>query len=179
MPIFNTSRLSIKELKTEDKFFFHELLSDPEIIDPIPQQKLTDYEIEQRFIVFLNYTISAKHSNKTIWGIYEKGQTELIGLCALLTNDENDKELGYRFRSSYWGKGYGTEVTKGLIEYCFTTLQFEKITADVNIANTKSVKILENFLYPIRQFRNVSDNCTDQRYALNKSEWERSKNKYV
>lgn len=172
MTIFNTPRLIVQELQAKDKAYFFELLSDPKIITPIPQTVLTDYEIGQRFTVFSNYTLSAKHSDKTIWGIYKQNQSELIGICALLTNDEGDREIGYRFRCKYWGNGYGTEVTKGLLEFCFTKLQFKKLTADVNIENLKSVRILEQFFYPVRQFRNIKDNCTDQRYALLKSEWE-------
>lgn len=36
--------------------------------------------------------------------IFEKGNPEMIGLCLFLTKDENDKELGYRFRIEYWEK---------------------------------------------------------------------------
>jgi len=80
--------------------------------------------------------------------------------------DEGDRELGYRFRVEYWGKGYGTEVTKGLIDFCFQDLKIEKITADVNVENIASTKILNKFLKPVREFFNEKDNCTDRRYEL-------------
>jgi len=45
-------------------------------------------------------------------------------------------------------------------------LQLEKITADVNIENIASAKILNKFFKPVREFFNENDNCTDRRYEL-------------
>ena len=99
------------------------------------------------------------------------GKNELIGLCGLLTNDEGERELGYRFRRPFWGKGYGTEVTEAMLNYCFNELEIELMTADVNIDNLASVKILDKFLKPIREFYNEEDDCTDRRYSISKQEW--------
>ena len=41
----------------------------------------------------------------------------MIGLCLFLTNDDTDKELGNRFRFNSWGKGYGTEIGRGMLDY--------------------------------------------------------------
>lgn len=49
----------------------------------------------------------------------------MIGLSLFLTNDGNDRELGYRFRVNYWGKGYGTETTKGMLQHYFNALNAE------------------------------------------------------
>ncbi|MCB0476427.1 MAG: GNAT family N-acetyltransferase, partial [Flavobacteriaceae bacterium] len=102
---------------------------------------------------------------------FERGKTELIGLALFLINEEDEKELGYRFREKYWGKGYGTEITKGMLEYYFKQMKVGKVTADVNIANVGSVKILDKFMKPVREFFNERDNCTDRRYELTKNNW--------
>jgi ribosomal-protein-alanine N-acetyltransferase len=57
----------------------------------------------------------------------------MIGLALFLINEEGEKELGYRFRVDYWRKGYGTETTKGMLEYYFQQMNVSKVTADVNI----------------------------------------------
>jgi ribosomal-protein-alanine N-acetyltransferase len=171
MTIFTTDRLTIKELKEEDLPFFIELLSAPEIIEPIPQPKWTEEEILTKFNNFRNYSSDPTTVKTAVWGVYEKGKHELIGLCALLTNDENQREIGYRLRSNYWGIGYGTELTQNMITYCFTQLRLFTLTADVNIENRGSVKILEKFFDPIREFYNEDDNCTDRRYMLRKEKW--------
>jgi RimJ/RimL family protein N-acetyltransferase len=58
-----------------------------------------------------------------------------------------------------------------MITYCFTQLRLFTLTADVNIENRGSVKILEKFFDPIREFYNEDDNCTDRRYMLRKEKW--------
>jgi len=166
MIIFQTTRLDIRTFKPVDKGYFVELVTKPEIIAPVPQLPMPMSLIDEKFANAINPKSEILENETSIWAICEKGKEELIGLCALLTNDENDRELGYRFRVEYWGKGYGTEVTKGLIDFCFQNLQLEKITADVNIENIASAKILNKFFKPVREFFNENDNCTDRRYEL-------------
>ena len=142
--IFHTNRLSVRQFNELDKDYFIELLSDPDIINPIPQEVFKMDDILAKFKTFSNYDTNTLETEKSIWGVYEINQTELIGLCGLLTNDENEPELPYRLRKKYWGKGYGTEITKGLIDYSFNVLQMVNISADVNIENIGSVKYLKS-----------------------------------
>jgi RimJ/RimL family protein N-acetyltransferase len=171
MTIFETERLSVRELAPKDKNFFIELVSAPEIIEPIPQAKWSSEEVLERFEEFRSYSHSIQESERVVWGVFEKDLDELIGLCGLLTNDENDREIGYRFRKPFWGKGYGIEVTRNMIQFCFQDLNIEFLTADTNVTNVASVKILERFFTPVREFYNEADKCTDRRYELKQSNW--------
>lgn len=171
MRIFETKRLVIKSLESKDQNNFIELLSDPRIIDPIPQLKLSEIQILEKFTESLNLKVSVLEKEKCACGIFEKGNPEMIELCLFLTNNLNEKELGYRFRVNNWGKGYGTETTKGMIDYYFNELNVEKVTADVNIENIGSVKILNKFMKPVGEFFNERDNCTDRRYEIDKNSW--------
>jgi len=166
MTIFKTERLEVRTFNLTDKNHFIELVTKAEIINPVPQAPMQAKQIEEKFNLALNPKGEILENKTSIWAVCEKGREEVIGLCALLTNDENDRELGYRFRVEYWGKGYGTEVTQGLIDFCFQDLKLLKITADVNIENIASAKILNKFLKPVREFFNENDNCTDRRYEL-------------
>src|SRR5690554_5343402 len=151
MKILETERLEIRRLQSIDKELFAELFTDPKVLELIPQKAFTENQIKDRFNKSLNL--------------------ELIGLALFLINEEDEKELGYRFREKYWGKGYGTEITKGMLEYYFKQMKVGKVTADVNIANVGSVKILDKFMKPVREFFNERDNCTDRRYELTKNNW--------
>ena len=171
MLIFQTNRLIIKTLEREDKEYFIELLSAPEIIDPIPQPVFSMEDMMDKFEDNLNLTGNILDNKTSVWGIFEKGNSEMIGLCLFLTNDENVRELGYRFRAKYWGKGFGTELTKGIIDFSFYELKINKISADVSVENLASVTILNKFMKPIREFFNERDNCTDRRYQIEKENW--------
>lgn len=171
MKIIETERLVIKSLDTADKVYFAELFTDPDVLELIPQKAFTEEQITERFNKNLNLELSDLANQKCACGIFEKGNSELIGLALFLSNEENEKELGYRFRKKYWGKGYGTETTKGMLEFYFNTLNVTKVMADVNTANVGSVKILDKFMTPVKEFFNERDNCTDRRYELKKENW--------
>ena len=74
----------VKEMDETDLGFFIELMSEPEIIEPIPQPKWTLAEIQSKFKDFRNYSSAPLTKEKVIWGVYEKDKNELIGLCAFL-----------------------------------------------------------------------------------------------
>tara|TARA_B110000114_G_C14833507_1_gene293654 strand:+ start:35 stop:565 length:531 start_codon:yes stop_codon:yes gene_type:complete len=171
MKIFETERLSIRSLENVDKKYFAELFTDPKILELIPQKAFTQDQITDRFNKSLNLELSDLKDQKRACGIYEKEKPEMIGLALFLINEDGEKELGYRFRASFWGKGYGTETTKGMLEYYFQEMNVDKVMADVNIANIGSVKILNKFMEPVSEFFNERDDCTDRRYELEKNNW--------
>jgi ribosomal-protein-alanine N-acetyltransferase len=115
-------------------------------------------------------------SDTRIWCMTEKGKDSLIGICGFLKNDENEEELAYRFMEKYWGKGLGTEIASALIDYGFNMLKADKITADVYVMNSKSEKILDKLMSPVKEFYNAKDNCTDRRYELRREIWLQKRN---
>lgn len=166
MIVFETERLVIKRLELLDKEKFTTLLTDPKILDLIPQKPFTEAQVSERFFENLQVKRSDLTEKKCVCGIFEKGNPELIGLALFLINENNENELGYRFRVEAWGKGYGTETTQGMLDYYFTILKVDKVTADVNIENLGSVKILSKFMKPVKEFFNTRDQCTDRRYEI-------------
>jgi RimJ/RimL family protein N-acetyltransferase len=166
--IFQTERLVVRAFSESDKDLFFKMMSNPNVMNPIPQKVMTKTESDLKFEELL----TAKNpSLRKLWALTEKESNEFIGLCGFLKNDEEEDEIAYRLMERCWGNGYGTEIAKGLIEFGFTEMQSNKITADVNIANLKSVKILEKFLNPVREFYNERDKCVDRRYAIYKNEY--------
>lgn len=171
MKIFETERLIIKRIESKDKKYFAELFTDTKILELIPVKPSTEEEIKERFDKNLKIQLEDLNTQKCLCGIYEKGNTELIGLAMFLINEEGEKELGYRFRVDFWGKGYGTETTKGMLEYYFLKMNVNKVTADANIANIGSVKILDKFFKLVKEYFNEKYQCTDRKYELEKRIW--------
>lgn len=171
MMLFETKRLVVKKVDSEDKNSFFELFSDPLVIDPIPESKYTDNEILKLF----RNSKALKRDNVTerecVFGIYIKGISEMIGIALFLINDENEMELGYRFKPTYWGKGYGTEIIKGMLAFYFLELNVEKVVAEVNKENSASMRILNYFMAPVSEYYNVNDNCIDIKFEIKKQDW--------
>lgn len=170
MKIFETERLIVKELELDDYSNWRELLSDPRIITTIPQRVFSEDEIQKRFEQNRNAKKIVLENERVIWGVFVKGNSTMMGLCMLLTNNDGDREIGYRFKFDYWGKGYATEMTQGFIGFCFTVLGIDKITGDASIENISSLRVLAKFMHPVREFFNERDNCTDRRFELYRKE---------
>lgn len=172
--IFETERLVIRQFKAFDKVAFFDMMGNPNVMNPIPQNVFTKEESDEKLVELISYYKS--NSEKKIWAISFKNNTELIGLCGLIINNENDNEIAYRFREKFWNYGYGTEIAKGLINFGFEKLNFQLITADAFISNKNSIKIIEKFMTFDKEFYNEKDKCTDRRYQLNKEIWSKKFN---
>ena len=166
--IFKTERLQIRALEADDANLFFEMMSDPSVMDPIPQKVFSRNESDSKLAELIEMEAG---SDTRIWCMTEKGKDNLIGICGFLKNDENDEELAYRFMEKYWRKGLGTEIASALIDYGFNILKVNKITADVWVKNPKSEKILAKFMSQVKEFYNAKDNCTDRRYELRREIW--------
>lgn len=169
--IFETERLYVRRLQETDKDSYFDLTSNPNVRNALPRKIFTKEESDAELA---HYILLEKTSNKKVWAICLKGNSEFIGGCGIIKNEFEQDEIGYQLREKYWGKGYGTEIAEGLIKYGFTVLNSPIITADVDVKNTKSVKILSKFLKLKKEFFNKKDNCMDRRYSLLKEDWERS-----
>lgn len=169
--IFESNRLSIRKLNHRDQQGFVELLSAPEIIIMIPQEAWPISKVLRKFEMALKYPDDPKSADGVFWAVCKKGETDMIGLCFLIFNNENQRELGYRFRKEFWGKGYASEVMKHALDYCFEQLELELITADAWVKNKASIRVLEKFMSPVREFINPEDQCVDRRYELKRKDW--------
>ncbi len=169
--IFETERLQVRKLHPIDIDLFFDMMSNPNVMHPVPQEVFNRAKSDEHFHRFSN---SEKDSTKQVWAVTIKSQEEFIGLAAFLKNENNEDEIGYRLREKFWGIGYGTEIVKGLIDHGFRDLGIKLIVADVNTENDKSVKILEKFFEPDFEFYNENDKCTDRRYRLLKENWNSS-----
>ena len=166
--IFETPRLYVRQLEENDEAAFFELMSNPNVMNPIPQKPFDKAESISKLSELI---LLEKSSDTKIWCLCKKGCNDLIGICGVLKNDDKEDEIAYRIIETFWGNGFGTEIAKGLIDYCFVNMKSNLITADVCVDNVKSVKILNKYFTVKKEFFNAEDNCTDRRYVLKKENW--------
>jgi RimJ/RimL family protein N-acetyltransferase len=91
---------------------------------------------------------------------------------------DDDVELGYRLRTSCWGKGYGTEGSLALIRKAFTELGVARVVATTMAVNIASRRVLEKAgLRLVRTFHVAFDDPLpgtehgEVEYALTADEW--------
>lgn len=77
------------------------------------------------------------------WPIFELTSGELVGCCGLRPRGEQQYELGFHLRPTFWGQGIAVEAAKAVIIYAFAVLQAESLFAGHNPRNVNSAKVLK------------------------------------
>lgn len=111
----------------------------------------SDYELSDDLIEALeNALIPLFIDNEyyyfsTIWVIINKISNIYIGSFCFkgMPNDANEIEVGYGIDTAFRNNGYITEMLNGIIKFCKTEHNISKITAETDIHNPASIKVLE------------------------------------
>ncbi len=86
-----------------------------------------------------------KRNGIGIYGVFDKDNDALIGICALKylgAEKASPVELMYRVSDSYWGKGFGLEIGKALVDLGLGMIGLPSIVGTVDPKNDPSRKIL-------------------------------------
>ena len=160
--IFETPRLKIRNLELNDFDPFHEMQSNPKVMQFTTGRPWTKEENKASLNKCINH-YAQPGNNFWVWAGERKADGEFIGTAAIV--EEN--EIGYRFLEKYWGQGYGQEIADGLINYAFGKLGVEKVIAFVEPENIGSVKILERTVLEfIKEYIHPDDGKLVRYYEL-------------
>ena len=93
----------------------------------------------------------ARNNEAIMWGITLKNDNKLIGSICLwnIEVEKKQAEIGYVLMPAFQGKGIMQEAVNSVIDHGFNVMQLDTITADLEAANTASIKLLERtgFVY--------------------------------
>lgn len=138
-----TERLNLRPLLRSDLENIHALHSTPEIDKyntlGIPQ---SIRETEQ---IMLGWTMAeqATPSQRYTFAIENK-EGGFVGLIGIIMGKPNYRsaEIWYKLNLDQWSKGFATEVVKGILAFCFKTLNLHRVEAGCASANLASAKVL-------------------------------------
>jgi len=165
---FKTERLEIKKLQAKDKPFFLELYTDNRIQESGIDQRVDMFVVLSKFEANLKKRVSPVDFMENLWAVFEKGKPEMIGVVSFLKNEDGQWGMNYQFRYDFINKRYGTELTEGMIIHCFDKLHLNKLTADVGIKDTGSIRVLEKLMIPVEEFRNEEGQRVMRRFEISK-----------
>ncbi|MEL6926747.1 MAG: GNAT family N-acetyltransferase, partial [Bacteroidota bacterium] len=112
-----------------------------------------------------------KQRELDVWAILTRHDNQFIGTCAAVYNFRGGTELGYRLDDPYWGKGYASETTKGLIDYSFAHMDSDLLIARADKQNIASCRILKKFMRFQNEEFNEEDQCMDLVFHLRREDW--------
>lgn len=142
--ILTTEHFIVRELKEDDLDALYDLYSKPgitEYIEGFSGNLLLERE------KLIAYIANVYHFyGFGIWGVFDKVSHGLVGRCGIelkQIDGESIHEISYLLDPAYQGHGYGTEIVKGVINYCKEHLNISKIAAIIDKDNTSSMALAE------------------------------------
>ena len=141
-----TERLLLRPLLAEDADGMFALDSDPEVHRFLGNQPIQSKEEAVSVIAFVQEQYESLGIGR--WAVLEKSSGEFLGWSGLKKITEPFLgmpfyyDLGYRFRTQYWGKGFATEAAKAWVNEGFHTLQLTELFASTHLENHASAGVL-------------------------------------
>jgi len=163
--IFETNRLCVRKLRIEDFDAFHEMQSNINVMQYVRGIAMTLEDNKEELPKLIDF-YSKPHNDFWIYAIERKEDATFVGTVALVKDNENNDEIGYRLLQEYWGFGYGFEIVKGLVNYC-KKIRLPKVIAYVAIKNVASTKIIEKLDFEfIGDFVSKELNIPERKFIL-------------
>jgi ribosomal-protein-alanine N-acetyltransferase len=137
--ILQTSRLTLRELVSDDLDYLSLVLSDPEVMRYSTIGVHTDIQLKE---YIQRCTEQYKTKGYGRWGIFTTIDGQFIGLCGLTLEDDELVHINYRLATKFQGKGYATETVSGLLEYAQKRLNIGTLSALIESENVNSIKVV-------------------------------------
>lgn len=139
-PLPTARRLQFRELKPSDKRLLDRELNVPEVIKYLGEDpKLFHWLLEEQQGPY----------GHTFWPIELTETGEFVGICGLVTVDEQDStvvdslELGYRLKPSAQGNGYAMEGAAACLRHAFEQEQVWRVVSRTTVENAPSWSVMK------------------------------------
>lgn len=144
MVILETDHFILRQCTLEDIDAYLKFWNDPQVMQFIGDG--TWGGGRQKVEEFITKNILGYKPNPGLgsWAVIDKSSAELVGEAGLVAVGGSDEvDAGYILRKDYWGKGYGTELLKGLLRFGFKNLELNKIIAVAHPDNIASARVMQ------------------------------------
>ncbi|MBT2207153.1 GNAT family N-acetyltransferase [Actinomadura sp. NEAU-AAG7] len=145
MEVFlETNRLLLRRFTEADADHLVRLDGDPEVMRFLTGGPTPREEIENDVLPGILRDYARGPTGR--WAAHERSTGEFVGWLALQPPDGGDAadvELGYRLKSSVWGRGYATEGARALIGKGFADLGVRRVWAQTMAVNLASRRVME------------------------------------
>ncbi|WP_078596092.1 GNAT family N-acetyltransferase [Evansella clarkii] len=139
--LLNSKNIRLRKMENEDIEKYHQWRNDLEVMETT-SPVLDVYSLDETRNFVTNVILNASSSRSYIIELKEEkvpiGVTSLINIDTKNRNAECIIDIGEK---EYWGKGYGTEAFKLLIDYAFLELNLHRLSLRVFSLNEKAVHI--------------------------------------
>ena len=171
-----TKRLILRPIIEADVQDFFELDSNPEVHKFLGKNPVKTIEQSQAMITAILEQYQKFNIGRL--AVVLKETNEFIGWSGLKFEQNLRKEfdyydIGYRFKTQFWGKGYATETAIASLKYGFKDLDLKEICAAADVNHAASNSILKKIgMLPSGTFKYEDELCNW--YTLKNTDWLKS-----
>ncbi len=144
LPTLTTARLILRPLRIEDGPAIQEGAHHPDVARmTIRIPHLYPDGAAEKWIA--EHQRDWEAEKQLTLGICDREEDQVRGVVHVYIDaDNNHAELGYWVAVPWQGKGFATEASGALMQYCFDELAFNKVHAHCMATNPASSRVLEN-----------------------------------
>jgi [ribosomal protein S5]-alanine N-acetyltransferase len=138
-----TDRLILREFRPTDLQALVPILADPKVMKFSTNGVNSVEQVREKIAGFITCYQQVGFAK---WAVILKQNNHLLGYCGIGIDciDGNDeRELGYRLDSNYWGQGLATEAALASIKYGFDRLNLSYVLGVVERENTAQLGFLK------------------------------------
>ncbi len=161
MPSLETKRLRLRRLAPSDLDPLVELDADPEVMRYLNGGVPTPRAILRNEILPRLLGSHARFPHAGFWAVTSPTDGTFLGWVGLEARPSEGRleaDLGYRFRSEVWHRGYATEAARPLIDRFFREIDGHRVYATTYEGNLASRRVAEKLgMTLVRRFRLTSE----------------------
>ncbi|MDY7222680.1 GNAT family protein [Halalkalibacterium halodurans] len=141
--LFDSKRIRLRKMEKGDVPLYHSWRNDIEMMSST-NPNLDQYSLEET-LDFVETIILGSSSSKA-YMIHEKEMDVTIGITSLINIDYKNRnaeciiDIGEK---TYWGKGYGFEALRLLLNYAFLEMNLHRVSLRVFSFNKKAIRLYE------------------------------------
>jgi ribosomal-protein-alanine N-acetyltransferase len=138
-----TTRLLLRPMHAEDIDALLHIFADPIVMASFDAVPFDRQQMQQWLQRNLDHQA---HFDYGLFAVILKANGLLIGDCGLEIMEVDgtiEAELGYDFRSDYWGQGLATEAALAVRDYAFQVLHLPRLVSLIRQRNLASQRVAE------------------------------------
>ena len=136
-----SERLILKKVEAQDRAHYVPQVMTDNVMRYITGKGLSEKEAHERFDLALQFGLI--NPNFGIFSVWSKEAPQYLGLARMKLDEDGSVEIGYNLLEDFWGKGYGFEIAKTLMNFLISKTEKRNIYALIEPENIGSVKIVE------------------------------------
>jgi [ribosomal protein S5]-alanine N-acetyltransferase len=160
-----SERLILKKLKEKDRAHYIPQVRTDNVMRYITGKGLLEQEAHERFELALQFGLI--NPDFGIFSVWLKEVPQYLGLARMKLDDDGSVEIGYTLLEEFWGKGFGSEIAKTLMDFLISKTEKRNIYALIEPENIGSVKIVERLGFQKTEEKS-GDKTYFYRYATHK-----------